>query len=681
MLGAQPLLGRAFAPADDRDGAPGTVLLSYGLWNGQFGGDPGAVGRKAILDGEPFTIVGVMPRDFHFPSREAELWTPMRFAPQDFEDRTNTYLHVVAKRKNGVTLEQARAEMGVIASQLERAYPKDNTHIGALVGRLRDEVSAQSRLLLAALAGAAVCVLLIACTNLANLLISRALARRKELAVRSALGAGRERLVRQLLTESLLLALCGGALGVAIAVAALPLLAHLVPNTLPIAEVPSVDLRVLGFAAIVTAITGVAFGVFPALRACGAIGGEGLREGARSGIGGRKEYLRPALVVAEVTVSVVLLVSAGLLLRALWRLRSTDPGFGAAGVLTLRTPLPMPKYLNTARRAQFYSRVLSGVRELPGVTGAAYISFLPMAMRGGIWSVILPGQTLADADRPKASLRFVTPDFFVAMGIPLLAGRDVSESDTQKGPFTAVVSESFVRRYLKDQTPLGRHFEISFFDRTIVGVVGDVRVRGLERDSEPQVYLPYQQVPDGYTVWYVPKDLVVRASGDPSNSLPSVRRAIQAADSELPVSDVRMLADIVGAETGARELQLRVLAAFAAIAFLLAGLGIHGVLSFAVSNRAQEIGVRIALGAQRGDILGMVLKHGFTLAVAGVVFGVGLAYAAGRTLESLLAGVKPGDTATFAAAVVLAGLMTLAGCLLPALRALRVDPMTAIRSE
>ena len=681
LLGVQPFLGRSFAASDDREGAPGIVLLSYGLWNSLFGADRSVLGRKVILDGEAFTIAGVMPRDFHFPTREAELWTPMRFVPDDFADRTNTYLHVVARLASGVTPQQASAQMDLVAASLERAYPKDNTHIGVLVRRLRDEVSSQARLLLAALSAAAVCVLLIACTNLANLLIARALARRKELAVRAALGAGRERLMRQMLTESILLGLLGGSLGVGIAMAAVPLLVRLVPNSLPIAEVPSTDWRVLAFAAIVTAVTVIAFGVLPAVRATGDTGLDGLREGSRSGIGGRRAGLRSALVVAEITISVVLLVSSGLLLRALWRLQSTDPGFRADGVLTLQTSLPMPKYEKTARRAQFYSRVLSPIRELPGVSAAAYISFLPMTMRGGIWSVILPGQTMADADRPKASLRFVTPGFFAALGIPVLRGRDIAESDTSKAPFAAVVSESFARRFLPDRSPLGRHFEISFFDRTIVGVVGDIRVRGLERESEPQVYLSYQQVPDGYTPWYAPKDLVIRSAGDPEKLLPAVRRAIRAADPQQPVSDVRTLADIVDGETEARRLQVRVLTGFTLIAVLLAGLGIHGVLAFSVSQRAPEIGVRIALGAQRSDILGMVMKDAFALALAGMAVGAALAYAAGRALESLLAGVKPDDAPTFLAAAALGALMTLAGCLVPALRALRVDPITAVRSE
>lgn len=681
MLGVQPVLGRLFTAEDDREGAPGTVLLSYSLWQAAFGGDAAVLGRKVLLDGAPHVIIGVMPRGFHFPSRDAGLWTPMRFAERDFEDRNDTYLYAVAKLRPGASLEQARAEMGVVTAQLARQYPKENAGIGAIVNRLRDEVSEQSRLLLAALCGAALCVLLIACSNLANLLLARALARRKELAVRAALGAGRERLARQLMTESSVLAALGGALGVLVAVAAVPLLATLVPSSLPITDAPSIDLRVMVFAALLTGMTGMAFGVLPALRACGQMDPSGLREGARAGAGGRKERLRSALVVAEVTASVVLLISAGLLIRALWQLQAVDPGFRTEGVLTLRTALPLPKYEKVAQRREFYTRVLSDVQALPGVSSAAYISGLPMMMRGGIWGVSVEGRPESRAEARGASMRYATPGFFKAMGIPLLMGRDISEADAQNSPYVAVVSESFVRHYWPGENPLGRRFKFALHDRTLVGVVGDIRVRGLERSSEPQVYLSYQQVPDGWIIGYTPKDLVIRSSGDPATLVPAIRRIIRSADPEQAVSDVRMLAEIVDGETAPRFVQVRALGAFAAIAFLLAGIGLYGLLSFAVSQRAQEIGIRIALGAQSADILTMVMRQGVRLAAAGIVLGVALGYAAGRGVEALLAGVKPWDPASFLAAVGLSFLMTMAGSLVPGLRAVRVDPVTAIRAE
>ena len=684
LLGVQPFMGRLFTAAEDREGAPGTVLLSYDLWQALFGGDPGVIGRHVDLDNEPYVIIGVMPRVFHFPSRNAEFWTPMRFHEHDddFRDRTNNYLNVVARLKPEVSVAQAQAEMNVVAGQLERQFPRENRQTTSFVIPLRDDFSQQSRLLLMALSGAALCVLLIACANLANLLLARALVRQRELAVRTAMGAGRERLVRQMVTESLVLALIGGALGVLVAVATVPLLTRLVPAVLPIAQSPTVDLRVLIFAAAVSLLTGLGFGVFPALRACRQSDLIPLREGARAG-GGRKERLRSALVVAEVTASVVLLVSAGLLVRALLRIQSTDPGFRTEGVVTLKTALPMPKYEKTASRAAFYDRVLSGVRALPGVSNAAYISFLPMVMGGGIWPVEVAGklEEMTRSGSRTASLRFVTPGFFSTLGIPLHRGRDVSDSDTMDTPFAAVVSESFVRRYWPDQDPLGRHFKMAFHDRVIVGVVGDIRVRGLERTSEPQVYIPYRQVNDGWLIGYVPKDLVVHSASAPGSLLPAIREIIHDADAEEPISNVRTMADIVAGQTASRTTQLRVLGAFAFVAFLLAGVGIHGLLSFAVSRRTREIGVRIALGAQPSGIVRMVLRQGALLAVAGVLPGILLAYAAGRALEGLLAGVKPADPATFAGAIGLSVLMTVLGSLAPALRAVHIDPIAAIRSE
>ncbi|MGH9665543.1 MAG: FtsX-like permease family protein, partial [Bryobacteraceae bacterium] len=423
------------------------------------------------------------------------------------------------------------------------------------------------------------------------------------------------------------------------------------------------------------------FGVLPALRVCRGGDARALREGGRSGVGGRRERLRSALVTGEIAASMVLLVAAGLLLRALWRVQSVDPGFRTENVLTLRTALPMPKYDKTVRRNAFYTRVLEAARQIPGATGAAYISFLPMAFPGGVWPVAIDGQAQDESELRRASLRFVTPGFFATLGVPVLLGRDVGEQDTRTALFAAVVSESFVRRYFPHENPLGHRFQFGFADREIVGVAGNIRVRGLEGDSEPQVYLPYKQVADGALEWYAPKDLVVKSITDPVSLLPTLRRAIQTADAEQPVADVRMLADIVDEQTAPRQTQLRLLSAFAAIAFLLAGIGIHGLLSFAVASRTQEIGVRIALGARSGDILLMVLREGSALAATGVVLGALLAYAAGRTIEALLAGVRPGDIAVFAASAGLSLLMTLAGSLLPALRAVHVDPTTAIRAE
>jgi len=680
VLGVQPALGRGFTADDNRESAPGTVVLSDRLWRARFAADPGVLGRTVRLDDKPYTVIGVMPPAFYFPTRQAELWAAVRFAPVDFEDRNNNFLQAVARLKPGVSIGGAQAEMRLVASRLERAFPKENSNTSANVIQLRDELPQQPRLLLWVLSGAAFCVLLIACANLANLQLARAMARQKELAVRSALGAGRERLIRQLMTESLVLTLAGGLAGSLLGVAALPLLAKLVPNALPIAEIPALDLRVLALAAVLTAITAFGVGIIPAFRVCRRAGLSGLALGIRAG-GGRREPVRSALVAAEVGATVILLAGSGLFLRALSKLQAVDPGFRAENVLTLRTTLPMPKYERTAPRIAFYQRVLSDVQALPRVSSAAYTSFLPMRMGGGILPVKIAGRVAIRSAADSASLRFITAEYFETMRIPFRQGRNVSESDSADRPLVAVVSESFVRRYWPKENPIGRHFDFGFQDREVVGVVADIRVRGLERGSEPQVYLPYGQVPDAALVWYAPKDLAVRSSASPAELVPAIRHIVAHADPELAISDVQAMSEIVAAETAPRAVQLRVLSAFAALSFLLAAVGIHGVLSFAVSQRAREIGVRMALGARPGNIVGMILGRGLLMAAAGALPALPLAYAIGRAMQALLAGVSPGDPATFMSAAGLSLVMTAAGSLWPAWRALAVDPITAIRSE
>ena len=679
LLGVRPALGRAFVDGEDRDGAPATVIISDQLWRAAFAADPSIVGRKIVLDDIPREVVGVMGPDFGFPTRRIRFWIPLVFQPNNFADRNNYYLRGIARLRPGVTLEAARAEKALIAARSRAQYPKENENIFAAVYSLHEEATRQSRVMVLALSAAAVCVLLIVCANLANLLLTRALGRRQEFAVRTALGAGRERLVRQLTTESLMLGILGGATGIVLARAIVPLLWRLVPINLPTAAAPGVDLRVLGFAVTLTLITAVAFGLVPMLRMNqGEI--QDLREGPRA-TGGRKERIRGALVVAEVMASVVLLVVTGLLVRALWNIQQTDPGFRPEGVLTVRTTLPVPKYSVTARRFAFYDRVITSIEALPGVERAAYISFLPMVMRGGLWQVTIDGKATGRTDEQTVSVRFATPGFFEAMQIPLRAGRDLSNSDTMDSEPVAVVSESFARRYWPGQDPIGRRFNVTLSDRTVIGVVGDIRVRGLEGPSEPQVYLAHRQVMDNWFPFYIPKDLVVRATMPLEQLAPAVRQIIRGADPQQPLSDLRPMTDIIEAETASRTLQVRVLGAFAMVAFLLAAIGIHGVLSFAVSQRTAEIGVRMALGAQRSDILAMVMKQGFRLVAIALVPGLAVAYAAGRSLQSLLIGVTPADMPTYAGAIALAAVMALVGTVLPTLRAVRIDPIRAIRSE
>jgi len=680
LIGVSPLLGRVFHPSSHGEEDLHTVVLSHGLWQAQFGGDAGVLGRSVNLHGTPHEVIGVMPPEFNFPRREVQAWLPLAFHEDDFVDRDDTYLKGVGRLANGVTLAQARADLTVVTTRLGRDYPQTSGGTIPFIFALQDEVSQQSRVLLLALCGASLCILLLACANLANLLLARAGARARELAVRAALGAGRERLVRQLVTESVALAAIGGAAGVLVSLLAVPLLARLVPTTLPIAGRPGLDLRVLATAALFTGLTGLGFGLIPALRVGGRTGFAGLREGARSGGAGRQR-LRGLLVTLEVAVSVVLLISSGLLIRAIWVLQATDPGFTPQNVLTLRTALPRPKYDSPLRRTEFYDRVLRDVRGLPGVESAAYITGLPMVMTGGIWGVTIPGREAPRDGGDGVSLRFVTPQFFGSLGIPIHRGRDVDDGDTGDRPFVAVVSRSFVRQHWPDEDPIGKQFQVAFQPRTVVGVVGDVKVRGLEQRNEPQVYLPAPQVPEGGLIAYDPKDLVIRHAGKDATLLPAVRRIIHAADPAQPISDVRPLAEVVAGETATRRAQFLLLGALAAVALLLSGVGIHGLLAYTVSQRSHEIGVRLALGARPGSVARMVLSEGMRLALLGLVPGLLGAYAAARGMSALLFGVQPADPATIAAAVLVVLLMALAGCLLPALRAVRVNPMQALRAE
>jgi predicted permease len=688
-LGVHAALGRTFVPADTT--GPRVVILADGLWRSLFGADPGMLGRSVTLDEIPHTVVGIMPATFHFPSRDTEFWVPLVFDPDAYEDRANVFLRVVARLTPGATAESARAELDVIAAALAKAYPDANARTGATVVTMRDEVGRQSRAMVYVLAGASLCLLLLACTNLASLMLARALARRRELSVRVAMGAGAERLVRQQLTESLLISAAGGVPGIALAVGLVPLLAQLVPTALPIAELPAVDLRMLAIVSLLTLVTGVGFSLLPSLRLSRVSGLAALRESSRTGTGRRAERTRAAMVVTQVAISVVLLVAAGLLVHALWRVEQVHPGFDPGGVLTMRTGLPMPAYQSAARREAFFRQVLDQTRAIHGVEAAAYISYLPMVMRGGVWSVTPEGVAADPVEQRSASLRLVTPGFFETLRVPLRAGRDFAGGDArdpaapvvegQPISTPAIVSESFAREFLGGAEALGRRFRIAFYDATIVGIAGDVRVRGLERTSEPQVYLPSAMVPDGALVFYTPRDLVIRSTGSLDALVAPVRAAIGRADPQQPISDIRPLEAIVSAETAPRRAQLAVLAGYAAAAMLLAAVGLHGLLAFIVSSRTREIGVRLALGARPASILGMVLRRGAVLAGGGVIAGLAAACAVGQTLHAVLAGVSPTDPLTFVGAALIALAAALIGSSWPAVRASSVDPAVATRAE
>jgi putative ABC transport system permease protein len=683
-LHVEPLLGRVLDGGDDREGAALVAVLSYRLWQNVFGGGP-VLGKTVRLDGIPYEVVGVMPRDFYYPGRETDLWTPARFRPDDFEDRNDNYLYGLARLAPGVTLGEARAEMTLVTAQLEEEYPETNKDSSVTMIPLRDDVPRDTRLMLWGLAGASICVLLIACTNLASLLVARGLQRQKELTVRTAMGAGRERLVRQLLTENLALAGLGGLIGFLSASAAVPRLVLLVPASLPVGEPTAVDGRVVLFAVLVTCVTGIGFGVLPAFRGLGGSEFSGLREGVRAGIGGRRQRLRSLLVATQVMATVVLLTTSGLLMRALVRVSSQDPGFRTEDVLAINTPVGWTTYQETARRTELYARILTEVRALPGVSHAAFTSFLPMEMGGGIWPVKIPGREETGGPGRQgpwtASLRFVTPGFFATMGIPLRAGRDIDERDTGEARYVAVVSESFAERFWPGEDPLGKRFEFGLAEREVAGVVGDIRVRGLERTSEPQVYLPHRQVPDGSLIGYTPKELVVRTAAAREPLIAEVRRIIRGADAELPVGKVRTLAEVVGEQTTPRRIQVGLLGAFTALSLTLSGIGLYGLLAFSVSQRRGELGLRLALGAPVSGIVGLVMREAAVLTAAGAGAGIGLGYAAARGLEALLFGVQPGDAATYLVSGGIVAVLALAACALPAFRAASVDPTEALRSE
>jgi predicted permease len=675
LMGVQPVLGRLF---DASDADRSAVVLAFGLWQSQFGGNPAVLGRTIRLDGAPRMVIGVMPRGFYFPNRDIEIWTSLSFDEAALADRTNSYIEGIGRLARGATFEGARVELESIAARLAAEYPRTNADTGISFYRMRDAMSPRFRQMLIGLGGATLCLLLLTCASLTNLLLARAAAREPELAVRTALGAGTERLVRQLLTENIVLAIAGGIGGLVVAAASVPLFASLVPSSLPIDRQPGLDTRMLVVASLATALVCLGVGLIPAIRAGRHTRFDALREAGRGG-SARRQRLRSALVTLEVALSVLLLITSGLLIRAVWRVQAVNPGFSSEDVLTLRTALPRPRYESPARRGDFYERVLAEVRALPGVESAAFTTGLPMAMTGFITAVDVPGQVTPGYRTGGVSHRWVTRQYFATMGIPLISGRDVEERDSGDQPWVAVVSTSFAERYWPDQDPIGRAFTHRGRTRTVVGVVGDVKVRGLERTSEPQIYLPAAQAPERFPATADPKDLVVRHAGPPESLIAAVREIVRAVDPEQPLSNVRTMDEVLAGETASRRGQLHVLALLAIVAIVLSGIGIYGLLAFTVSQRSSEIAVRLALGANPSAVGRMIFADGMRLALAGVVPGVLVAYAAGNAMRALLFGIAPADPATFGAAVALALLSGATGAFLPALRAVHIEPGALLR--
>jgi putative ABC transport system permease protein len=680
VLGVRPILGRVFTEDEDRTGAP-VVLISYGLWQRRYLGDPALVGKPILMDGQKQTVIGVLPRDFVFRDRDIDYWTPINFTAANLSNRGSHYLNVVARLKPGVTLERAREEMRAIAKRLEQQY-HENYRLGAVVFPIREDLVGNTRLALWVLMAAAGCVLLIACANLASLLLARAVARQREMAVRAALGAGRGRLVRQMVTEGTLLAVAGGGLGLAAAEAGMKMLAQLVPEGLPGTSAPGINGRLLVFTLALSLLTGLLFSIVPAVQAARASLNDALKQGGRGGIGGRGRSVRDVLVVLEVAAALVLLVGAGLLLETLAKLRAIDIGFRSDHLLTMRTVLPRPKYADPALRMSYFDRVLDGVRVLPGVESAAFASTLPFLSIGNTQGFQIEGRQ-ADPDGPAqdALYRVATNGYLHTLGVRLIEGRLYDSSDGANSPPVVIINQTFAKRYWPKESPLGHRVSTSWPAgtwRTIVGVVADVHERGYELEMKPGVYLPYAQVQD---TWAVPQNLVVRVQGDPLALASAVRRAIASVDPEQPVAAVRTMDDIIDLGVADRKQQMTLLGAFAGLALLLASIGLYGVLSYAVTQRSREIGLRMALGASASTVIRLVAGRGLGLTAAGLALGLSMAWAATRVMKNLLYGVAATDPATFTGVVVLLGAIALVACWLPARRAARVDPIVVLREE
>ena len=677
VLGVKPRLGRTFTEEEDRNGVP-VVIIGYGLWQSRYGGDPAIVGRGILMDGIKTTVIGVMSPDFNFPGRKVQYWAPIHFTPRDLNNRGSHYLIVYARLKPGIGLARAQSDMSAIARRLSQAYPRSNQHTGAVVVPLKDEVVGNTGTALLVLLAAAGCVLLIACANVANLLLSKAAAREREMAIRTALGAARMRLIRQMATESVLLALTGGLLGLVAARLAMRVLAALIPAGVAGPADLSIDGRLLAFNLAVSVLTGLAFGLAPAFHATALAISEKLKEGGRGGVGGSSRRFRDALVVTEVALAMILLVSAGLLLETLRNLHAIDAGFSADKILTLTTRLPFPKYADATKRMNYFDRVLERVRALPGVESAAFTSNLPFTARGNTNGFRIEGRQFPVGTNPDALYREVTNDYLQTMRVRLLEGRFFSSEDRAGSPLVLIINETFKKQYWPNESPLGKRIQIDGPWTSIIGVVADIRERGLEEELKPGVYLPVSQVPNG---WNVPSQLALRTANDPHALAKAARDAIWSVDRDQAISEVQTMNDIVDQEVSGHRQQTVLLGSFAALALVLASLGIYGVLSYAVSQRTREIGVRMALGASTGDVTRMVVRQGAALAALGIGIGIGVALVATRVLTKLLVGVAPTNPAIYAGVAILLAAVALAACYIPAARASSVDPMVALRDE
>lgn len=676
-MGATPMLGRGFQIANEQPEQNQVAVLSYALWQRRFAGDPAIVGKTVMLAGKSSEIIGVMPQEFSFP-QTAELWVPLNFdSGPEMKQRKAHFLRPVGRLKPGITLAQAQADMDAVARHLEEQNPDSNTGWGLRLVPLQEQLVGNIRPTLLILFGAVGFVLLIACANVANLLLVRAASREREIALRTALGAGRLRIVRQMITESVLLALGGGALGGLLAIWGIELLVKLGAGSIPSTARVKVDLTVLAFTFAVSVSTGVLFGLAPALRTLKLNLTETLKEGGRSGSeGSPRNRIRSVLVVIESAVAVVLLIGAGLLIRSFMRLQDTSPGFDSHGVLTMRIELPRAKYPTPDKAANFYAQLEKRVAGLPGVESAGLISELPLSGQPNDMPFTVEGRPpLAPDQKLGADFRRINDQYFKAMHIPLLRGRNFTAQEAHEAAKVIIISDLFAQQIFPNEEPLGKRLVTSFRNEPheIIGVVGDIRHRTMEADPLPAMYLP--------TIQTGSMNLVLRTAGDPANLASGVRREVQAIDPDQPVAAVRTMDDWIDNSFAASRYRTALLGLLALVALVLASTGIYGVMSYSVAQRTHEIGVRMALGARRFDVLRLVVSQGMVLVLVGVAVGVAGAFALTRLMETLLFGVTAKDPLTFVAVAALLTLVAFVACYIPARRATKVDPLEALRYE
>ena len=679
ILGVAPILGRTFTAEEDRPGNDIVVILGHGLWKRRFGAKPEVIGQKITLNNRSRTVIGVMPPDFKFPE-VADLWVPVAIDTSHWT-RNDHGWDAIARLKPGLTLDQAQSDMTAVARRIEEQNPVTNEGMGVILIPLREGlVSGDYRKALLILMGVVGLVLLIACVNVANLLLARASARAKEVAIRTALGAGRWRVFRQLLTESVVLGLMGGVLGCGLAVWGLDLLLAAIPINFPFWMKFNLDGRVLGFTAGVTLLTGLTFGAAPALQASKIDLNESLKEGGRSASGAGGHRMLRSLVVAEVALSLILLIGAGLMMRSFMRLQQTNPGLNPENLLTLRVSLPGAKYNSPEKVQTFFKGLLERVSSLPGVEAAGAVSRAPLA--GGAWgrSLTVEGfPVLSVGQAPVINHCVITPNYFRAMGIPILMGRDFTEADARDSMKVTVIDERLAREYWPNESPLGKRVRFGPPEdnepwHMIVGVVGAVKHESLNLTRRKSVYLPHAQVTINGMA------LAVRAA-NPENLAPAIRGQVKAMDPDQPITNMRTMTDVISRSVWQPRLYTILFGVFAAVALALASIGVYGVMTYSVSERTREIGIRVALGAQRRDVLKLVVAQGMTLTLIGAGIGLGAALALTRLMQTLLFEVSATDPLTFVTLAALLSVVALVACYLPARRATKVDPMIALRHD